>query len=76
VPGTALHSWQAVSQGKAGIAVKGMLYAAEVMADAAKRAVDNPDYIARAKAEFERATGGKKYECPIPPEVKPNMNKR
>lgn len=76
VPGTALHSWQAVSQGKSGIAVKGMLYAAEVLADAACRAVQNPDIIAQAKEEFGKATGGEKYKCPIPPEVMPNRNKR
>ena len=30
--GTALHSWQAVAQGKSSIAHKGMLYAAKIMA--------------------------------------------
>ena len=76
VPGTALHSWQAVSQAKAGIAIKGMLYAAQILADAGIRAVNQPEYIERAKAEFHKATGGKPYKCPIPPHVKPNMNKR
>ena len=76
VPGTALHSWQAVSQGKSGIAIKGMLYAAEVLADAGKKAIDCPECVEMAKAEFLKTTGGEKYKCPIPPEVKPNMNKR
>ena len=74
VPGTPAHSWQMVSQGKMGIAVKGMLYAAEVLADAAKRVIEDPSVAEQARQEFLEVTGGGKYVCPIPPEVHPNQN--
>ena len=73
-PGTPAHSWQMVAQGKSGLAVKGMLYAAAVLAHAGRRVVDEPEIAARAREEFLQATDGKPYTCPIPPEVRPNMN--
>ena len=47
------------------------MYAAEVIADAAIKAIENPEIIEKAKAEFIEATGGKPYNCPIPADVKP-----
>lgn len=73
-PGTPAHSWQMVAQGKSGYAVKGMLYAAAVLADAAKRVIDHPEIAERAREEFKASTEGKPYVCPIPPEILPNMN--
>lgn len=73
-PGTPAHSWQMVAQGKSGLAHKGMLYAAEVLAEAARRVIDDPSIAARAREEFVESTDGKPYSCPIPPEIKPNMN--
>ena len=73
-PGTPAHSWQMVAQGKTGLAHKGMLYAADVLADAARRVIDDPGIAEKARAEFLESTGGKPYCCPIPPEIKPNMN--
>jgi len=69
--GTPAHSWQMVAQGKSSVAHKGQIYAAEVLADAAICALENPEIIEKAKAEFLEATGGKPYQCPIPAEVKP-----
>lgn len=74
VPGTPAHSWQMVSQGKSEIAVKGMIYAAQVLADAAKRVIEEPEIAENARREFEEETEGRHYACPIPPEIKPNMN--
>ena len=74
VPGTPAHSWQMVSQGKSNTAVKGMLYAACVLADAAKRLIEEPELIQRARREFEDETAVNPYLCPIPPQVKPNRN--
>ena len=71
-PGTPIHSWQMVAQGKTGLAHKGMLYAANVLAEAARRVIDDPSIAAAARAEFIRETDGKPYSCPIPPEVQPN----
>lgn len=73
-PGTPAHSWQMVAQGKSGLAHKGMLYAADVLADAARRVIDNPSIAEAARKEFLEETEGKAYSCPIPPEIKPNMN--
>lgn len=69
--GTPAHSWQMVAQGKSSIAHKGQMYAAEVFADAVIYAIEHPEIIAEAKAEFIESTGCKPYNCPIPAEVKP-----
>ena len=69
--GSPAHSWQMVAQGKSSIAHKGQMYAAEVLADAAIRAIEDPEIIEKAKAEFIETTGGKPYQCPIPADVKP-----
>ncbi|MEG1932137.1 MAG: amidohydrolase, partial [Pygmaiobacter sp.] len=74
VPGTPAHSWQMVAQGKSDIAVKGMLYAARVLANAAQKIVDDPEIVQKAKNEFTKSMGGHAYECPIPATVKPNSN--
>lgn len=73
-PGTPGHSWQMVAQGKESIAVKGMLYAAAVLSQAARRVVDDPEIVRKAREEFLEETGGAPYQCPIPPQVLPNMN--
>ena len=69
--GTPGHSWQMVAQGKASIAHKGQMFAAEVLADTAIRALEEPEIIEKAKIEFLEVTGGKPYICPIPADVKP-----
>ena len=71
--GTPMHSWQTVAVGKSPMAHKGMLYAAKVMAASAIDALEDPDIIRRAKAEFVQRTGGRKYDPPIPLEVKPRV---
>ncbi len=74
VPGTPGHSWQLVAQGKTPYAMKGMLYAAQVMATAACHILDNPEIAQEAKAEYLAVTEGKPFVSPIPPEILPNMN--
>lgn len=73
VPGTPAHSWQMVAQGKSSIALKGMFYAADVLATAAKEIIDDGSYVTEAQAEFKIVTEGQSYVCPIPAEVKPNI---
>ncbi len=73
-PGTPAHSWQMVAQGKSPLAVKGMLYAAAVLAHAGRQLLAQPQLAMRAREEFLRETGGQPYQCPIPPEVLPNMH--
>ncbi len=71
--GAGSHSWQWVAQGKSDIAMKGMLKAAEVLAIAAKKLYEDPELVAKAKAEHEERLFGEKYECLIPADVKPHV---
>ena len=68
-----MHSSHEVAVGKSSMAHKGMLQAARILAATAIDALDDPDLIARAKAEKERRTGGQPYICPIPAGVAPQM---
>ncbi|CAM5195099.1 Aminobenzoyl-glutamate utilization protein B OS=Ureibacillus acetophenoni OX=614649 GN=SAMN05877842_12113 PE=4 SV=1 [Ureibacillus acetophenoni] len=72
VLGTPLHTWQLVSQGKTGLAHKGMLYASKVLALTAVELLQNPEIIDQAKAELQKQTKGN-YINPIPKEIVPNM---
>ena len=69
--GTALHSWQAVAQGKASIAHKGMLTAAKVMARTGADLLENPELIKKAHKDWLEELDGETYPNPLPPEVKP-----
>ena len=69
--GTPGHSWQIVSQGKSGLAHKGLIYAAKAIAGAAIDMIEDPSIIEEAKAEFEETLNGDKYLCPIPDGCKP-----
>lgn len=64
------HSWQLVSQGKAPVAHKGMLYAAKVLAATAVHLMETPDLIEKAKREHKMRVG-EGYKCPIPQGVQP-----
>ena len=71
--GTDAHSWQAVSVGKNPIAHKAMLSAGQAMAGLAIDMMEDPDLLAKAKAEHTARLKGRKYECPIPKGVKPRI---
>ena len=51
-----------------------MITAARILALAGLRLVDEPDTIKKAWTEFRGKTGGKKYHCPIPDNVKPPLH--
>ncbi len=70
------HNWQITSCVGSSIGEKGMLYGARAMAYAAVKAVEDPGIIAAAKAEFQKATGGKSYVCPMTAEVPVPMPKK
>jgi aminobenzoyl-glutamate utilization protein B len=57
VPGTPAHSWQAVAAGGTSIGLKGMMVAAKTLAGTAIDLMQDPQTIARAKAEFEERRG-------------------
>lgn len=64
------HSWQIVSVGKSGLAHKGMLLAAKVLAGAVADLMTDPELLLQARLEFDvEARQG--YDCPLGPEVKP-----
>jgi len=65
IPG---HSWQVVSCGKTGIAHKGMLYAAKVLAGAVAELMTDSTVLAQAREEF-RVTAAQGYDCPLGPDV-------
>ncbi|MCY3917522.1 MAG: amidohydrolase [Chloroflexi bacterium] len=69
--GTPGHSWQTVASSGSSIGAKGMIFAAKTMALAGLDLLTKPDVLAAAKADFERALGGKSYITPLPPEAKP-----
>lgn len=72
--GTPGHSWQYVAQAGMGIGHAGMLTAAKVLAEAGFDLMTNPKILSKAKAEFTRLTGGKKYKCAMPESHKPAFN--
>jgi aminobenzoyl-glutamate utilization protein B len=67
--GTPGHSWQLTAQGKSGIAHKGMVHVAKVMAGTAVDAIRNPALLAAAKADHKARTDAHPYVCPLPPPI-------
>jgi aminobenzoyl-glutamate utilization protein B len=73
--GTPGHSWQVVAQGVSGLAHKGMLTAAKVLARTAVEALSNGELVKQAQAELQTTLAGIQYVCPIPAGVKPSVIK-
>lgn len=69
VSGSPGHSWQNVSIGKSGIAHKGMLYAAKVMAGSAADMMEDSALMKKVRDEFA-LTASEGYDCPIDHTVK------
>ena len=69
--GTPFHTWQVVSQGAMPIAHKGMLQAGKVMASTAIEALENPELIEQAKAEWQERLEGEAYTSLIPDDIHP-----
>jgi aminobenzoyl-glutamate utilization protein B len=69
--GTPFHTWQTVAQGKAPAAHKGMVYAAKIMAATAKRVIEDPALLAKAKELHEAHLRKTPYVCPLPDGVEP-----
>jgi len=73
--GSSPHSWQWVSQGKSPIAHKGMLLAAKTIAATALELFARPELLTLAREELVERIDGKSYECPIPSEVQPPVDR-
>lgn len=62
IPGTAVHSWQAVACGGTEMGVKGMMVAAKAMALTAIDLYTKPELIKKATEEFFKAKGNYTYK--------------
>ncbi len=71
--GTQLHTWQVTAQGKSGIAHKGMVHAAKIIAQTAAKAFTDETLIFDAKRAHQAQLDIEPYDCPIPPEAKPPL---
>ena len=70
--GCPAHSWQTVSSGKTGLAHKGLLYAAKVLAGATADLMTDPEILKKARAEFKETTA-EGYDCPISKDIIPTV---
>ncbi len=72
----AAHSWGVVASGSTGLAHKGMMYAAKVMAGAAIDLYQDEALLQAVQKEFAEATARTEYISPLPadkqPPIKPN----
>ena len=69
--GTPGHSWQLTAQGKMPAAHKGMVHVAKIMAGTALDAIQDPELIARAKADLAARTARVPYASVLPENAKP-----
>ena len=65
------HSWGIVASGGMSIGHKGMMYAAQVMSQAAIELFVNPARLAAVRAEFEASLETTPYFSPVPNDVQP-----
>ena len=71
--GTALHSWQAVAQGKSPVAHKGMLTAAKVLACTGAELLLNPELLEQVRKDWIDELDGAVYPDPLPKGLKPEI---
>ena len=62
------HTWQVTAQSGSDIGRTGTVKAAEVLALASIKAMQNPELLEKAKEEWKKTTGGK-YVCPVTDDV-------
>lgn len=71
--GTSMHSWQWVSNGVSDFAHRGMLKAAEILAETAIEITQDKELLKAIKDEFKNQTKHRFYHPVIPKEVKPRQ---
>ena len=76
VPGTGLHTWQAIAAGGTSIGHKGMLVAAKTMALTAVELIENPELIDAARAEFDQRRGPDFIYAPLLGDREPPLDYR
>ena len=72
---TPWHSWAVVACGGMSIGHKGMIYASKAMAMTMADLFENPDLVAKVKAEYKERKGDEVYEAIIPEGPPPINNK-
>ncbi|MEM8971758.1 MAG: M20 family metallopeptidase [Pseudomonadota bacterium] len=71
--GTPFHSWQLTAHGKTGIAHKGMLHAAKIMAGTGRDLFEQTGKLSEARRTHDEQQASMPYECPMPDEVEPPL---
>ena len=66
------HTWQVTAQSGSDIGRTGTVKAAEVLALASIKAMQNPELLEKAKEEWKKTPGGK-YVCPVTDDVQPAL---
>jgi aminobenzoyl-glutamate utilization protein B len=74
VLGTPGHSWQNVTQARSGLGHKSLLFSAKVMAGTALDLIVDERLLLKAKEEFKRRMGDKKYKSPLAADDKPPLD--
>jgi aminobenzoyl-glutamate utilization protein B len=74
VLGTPGHSWQNVTQSRSGLGHKSLLFSSKVMAGTALDLLSDEKLVLKAKEEFKRRMGDKKYKSPLGPGDKPPLD--
>ena len=69
--GTPFHTWQLTAHGKSGVAHKGLVHAAKIMAGTARMLIEDPALRDAARAEHARRMARTPYACPLPAEARP-----
>lgn len=64
--GTPWHSWAVVACGGMSIGHKGLIYASKAMSMTMADLFENPDMVAKIKAEYKERKGDEVYEAMIP----------
>jgi aminobenzoyl-glutamate utilization protein B len=72
--GVVAHHWATTSCSAHPIGFKGMLVAAKVLAASAVDLLSDPAAVAAVKEDFRKATDGKPYQSPLPPDAKPQAS--
>lgn len=73
---TDAHSWVWVAEGKSGIAHKGMMTAAKVLAETAIMLHENPKRLKEVRDEFLSKTKDVEYKTPLPAKVPIDLLRR
>ncbi|MBS3819170.1 amidohydrolase [bacterium] len=74
--GTPGHHWGAVACGGMSIGLKAVITAAKVMSASGLDFLTQPQIIEKMRKEWKEKKEGKKYESPLPPDLKPPVKPR